>query len=769
MVRSDIMSVDFTPSRGSYTELRPFRFWCQKVLPLVYDDALSYYELLCKVVDFLNKTMEDVETLEGDVTSMYTAYDQLQQYVNDYFDNLDVQDEINAKLDQMAEDGSLSTIMLPLIRAEVTRWLGDNIEPTTPPIDASLSVSGAGADAKVTGDNFALSMMYRSTGNITDANNLPTGMYIIITNNLPNWTNIPDTNSGIIIHSFVYGNSGDQLAMNFANSSVPNIWRRTRSGGTWGAWYKEVDSTLTVSGVSADSKVTGDNFAKAMLYRPVGNITDANDLPTGMYIIITDNLPNWSNIPDTDSGIIIHSFVYGNSGDQLALNFANSSVPNIWRRTCSTGTWGAWYKMVDTTLTVSGVSADSKVTGDNFAKAMMYRVTSIRDANDLPTGIYHIITENLSQWSNLPNTTRGIILETFVYGRTGNQIAFNFANNVYPVMWYRNKSGDVWGAWYTLNPNAYMVQSKATSGMDANDFEVGTCYTVTADSALVSNLPFTRIACIVKTYSMFDRPNAKVQTVESWANNYTGVFAIRNNQGSGWSDWVIVRDEAPNKHLGFTLITDSLGSGYISSDDGTSGADYYELSWGMHLARKLGCKCYISGSSGQSAVQWVSSTTYGRLGLFSRLPATPVYFITMGINDANQDVTESAFKTAYNTIITSIKNKQPDAVIICLSVFRGTNPWVAYNAYIEDVVNTFTQPNDKVFYLNVTNDIVNDSGISAHLHYGHYDVIGYALIGDLILNKFYTLANTYPSVFRTAFGNMITSHPNATSGYPYPY
>ena len=33
--------------------LAPFRFWCQKVLPLVYDDSLSYNELLCKVVDYL--------------------------------------------------------------------------------------------------------------------------------------------------------------------------------------------------------------------------------------------------------------------------------------------------------------------------------------------------------------------------------------------------------------------------------------------------------------------------------------------------------------------------------------------------------------------------------------------------------------------------------------------------------------------------------------------------------------------------------------------
>ena len=114
----------FDPSMGTYNNLKPFRFWCQKVLPLVYDDSLSYYELLCKVVDYLNKTMEDVETLNGDVESINSSYLQLQEwvntnyellvnFVNDYFDNLDVQEEINNKLDVMAEDGTLDELLLP--------------------------------------------------------------------------------------------------------------------------------------------------------------------------------------------------------------------------------------------------------------------------------------------------------------------------------------------------------------------------------------------------------------------------------------------------------------------------------------------------------------------------------------------------------------------------------------------------------------------------------------------------------------------------------
>mgnify|MGYP000508852168 FL=1 len=107
---------DFTPQLGNYKTLQPFRYWCQKVLPLVYDDSLSYYELLCKVVDYLNKTMEDVETLHDDVTNLHTAYEQLQNYVNTYFSTLDVQHEINNKLDVMATNGTLSNLLAPLVQ-----------------------------------------------------------------------------------------------------------------------------------------------------------------------------------------------------------------------------------------------------------------------------------------------------------------------------------------------------------------------------------------------------------------------------------------------------------------------------------------------------------------------------------------------------------------------------------------------------------------------------------------------------------------------------
>lgn len=92
----------------NYNQLQPFRFWCQTVLPTVYDESLSYYELLNKVVAYLNGTNANVEALH----SALVIY-------QEYFDNLDVQSEIDKKLDEMAQDGSLAEIINDTVFSEI--------------------------------------------------------------------------------------------------------------------------------------------------------------------------------------------------------------------------------------------------------------------------------------------------------------------------------------------------------------------------------------------------------------------------------------------------------------------------------------------------------------------------------------------------------------------------------------------------------------------------------------------------------------------------
>lgn len=112
------MSADFVPSFVGYTGVRPFRWWCQKVLPLVYDDSLSYYELLCKVVDYINNLIADVSATETNLDSLKDAFEQLQNYVDNYFEN-NFPERVDAKLDELVADGTLEAL------------LGDYVESVT--------------------------------------------------------------------------------------------------------------------------------------------------------------------------------------------------------------------------------------------------------------------------------------------------------------------------------------------------------------------------------------------------------------------------------------------------------------------------------------------------------------------------------------------------------------------------------------------------------------------------------------------------------------
>ncbi len=48
--------------------LVPFKYvHCQKVLPLTYDDSLSYYEVLCKCVNKLNSAIENLNTISDNM------------------------------------------------------------------------------------------------------------------------------------------------------------------------------------------------------------------------------------------------------------------------------------------------------------------------------------------------------------------------------------------------------------------------------------------------------------------------------------------------------------------------------------------------------------------------------------------------------------------------------------------------------------------------------------------------------------------------------
>lgn len=55
-----------------------FKFFCQTVLPIVYDDSLSFQELLYKMIRYINGLKDDIENISADIEG----------YVRDHLDDI---------------------------------------------------------------------------------------------------------------------------------------------------------------------------------------------------------------------------------------------------------------------------------------------------------------------------------------------------------------------------------------------------------------------------------------------------------------------------------------------------------------------------------------------------------------------------------------------------------------------------------------------------------------------------------------------------------
>lgn len=64
--------------------LNNFRFWCQKVLPLVYDDSLSYYEVLCKIVKYINDIIGNEKELSDEFLELKKEVEKVQEMLDNF-------------------------------------------------------------------------------------------------------------------------------------------------------------------------------------------------------------------------------------------------------------------------------------------------------------------------------------------------------------------------------------------------------------------------------------------------------------------------------------------------------------------------------------------------------------------------------------------------------------------------------------------------------------------------------------------------------------
>ena len=147
--------------------LNPFGRMCVSLgmIPSSYKESLTYEEQLLWLFNYLENTLIPKINETGErVNDLIDLFNQLKEYVDNYFENLDVQDEINHKLDEMVEDGTFDVIF-----AQLDEKIGDISNLTT--TDKSSIVNAVNEVDGDIGDLSDLSIMVSDKSSVVSAIN----------------------------------------------------------------------------------------------------------------------------------------------------------------------------------------------------------------------------------------------------------------------------------------------------------------------------------------------------------------------------------------------------------------------------------------------------------------------------------------------------------------------------------------------------------------------------------------------------------------------
>ena len=161
----------------------PFVKFVASAVPMVFDNSLSYYEALCALWKYI-QGMTDVINNNATLEEEYIEkFNELKTFVDEYFDNLDVQEEINNKLDEMAEDGTLQEIITTYIQSNVA-WTFDTVadmQASTNLVDGSFAQT---LGFNSLGDGGAAIYKITDTGTVDNLNTFAVGsLYATAVNN----------------------------------------------------------------------------------------------------------------------------------------------------------------------------------------------------------------------------------------------------------------------------------------------------------------------------------------------------------------------------------------------------------------------------------------------------------------------------------------------------------------------------------------------------------------------------------------------------------
>lgn len=204
------------------------RFWCQTVLPLVYDESLSYYELLCKITGYVNKLIEDVKNLETEVDALDGRVTVVETAVENLDGRVTVVETAVEALETNVEN----------VKTNVEN-LGERVE----------NVENAVENLETESERFVKSVYesYESAERV-DLNNIENPSIISVkpsnTDNLPDDSDIMRYAGAMLTHNFEKNEKKHVLQLYLMSSTEPKMYARYKNFGegaeavgNWTEWY----------------------------------------------------------------------------------------------------------------------------------------------------------------------------------------------------------------------------------------------------------------------------------------------------------------------------------------------------------------------------------------------------------------------------------------------------------------------------------------------------------------------------------------------------
>ena len=558
----------YIPELSGYSGQGAFRYWCQKVLPLVYDDSLSYYELLNKIVVYLNNTIEDVAKAEGNIDSLLAAYTELKNDVDNYFNSLDVQEEINNKLDEMAEHDELSTLIEPFIPSLVTSWLTENViipEGGAVTLDPTLTSAVQAAPAKTVGDIFNNTIRFKralTTNDIlsgSDRTVTETGYYTM----------------SITVSQVLFGVNAYGVFFNFRTDAATIEQLAIFTNGTAKVRYGYTGDFSDINGEILNELLNNSiRFKRALTTEDVLSGSNRTVTETGYYTM---------SIAVSEALFDVHAYgVFFNfkadtaTVEQLAI-FTNGKIKMRY------GSTGDFIDIVDNTLSVSGLAADAKTVGDIFNNTIRFK--RALTTNDILSGSDRTVTE--TGYYTMSITVSQVLFGVNAYGvffnfrtdaATIEQLAI-FTNGTAKVRYgYTGDFSDINGEILNELLNNSIRFKRA---LTTEDVLSGSNRTVTETGYYTMSIVVSEALFDVHAYGVFINFRTDGATIEQLAIFTDGTIKVRY----GYTEDFHTLTTKDYTGKTFYYASPTLTSG---ADDSTGGAFAFYLPYGKkHVRIKL--------------------------------------------------------------------------------------------------------------------------------------------------------------------------------------